>query len=35
MLIYSATKLKNSSYTDGGFGIYLDYFACCEGKRKN
>ena len=23
----SGTKLKNSSYTDGGFGIYLDYFA--------
>jgi hypothetical protein len=25
--LYSATKLKNSSYTDGGYGIYLDYFA--------
>jgi len=25
--LYSATKLKNSSYTDGGFGIYVDYFA--------
>ena len=24
---YSATKLKNSSYTDGGFGVYIDYFA--------
>ena len=23
---YSATKLKNSSYTDGGFGVYIDYF---------
>ena len=25
--LYSATKLKNSSYTDGGFGVYVDYFA--------
>ena len=25
--LYSATKLKNSSYTDGGIGIYVDYFA--------
>lgn len=25
--LYSATKLKNSSYTDGGYGIYVDYFA--------
>lgn len=24
---YSATKLRNSDYTDGGFGIYMDYFA--------
>jgi hypothetical protein len=24
--LYSATKLKNSAYTDGGFGIYLDYY---------
>jgi len=23
---YSATKLKNSSYTDGGWAAYLDYF---------
>ena len=26
-MMYSATKLKNSSYTDGGFGVYVDYFA--------
>ncbi len=25
--LYSTTKLKNSSYTEGGAGIYLDYFA--------
>jgi len=25
--LYSATKLKKSSYTDGGFGIYVDCFA--------
>jgi len=25
--LYSATKLRNSSYTDGGYGIYADYFA--------
>jgi len=25
--LYSATKLRNSSYTDGGYGIYVDYFA--------
>ncbi len=24
---YSATKLRNSDYTDGGFGLYMDYFA--------
>jgi hypothetical protein len=31
---YSATKLKNSSYTDGGWGLYLDYFAFPVGLRK-
>ena len=25
-MMYSATKLKHSSYTDGGFGVYVDYF---------
>ena len=24
---YSATKLRNSDYTDGGYGLYMDYFA--------
>jgi hypothetical protein len=31
---YSATKLKNSSYTDGGFGIYLDYFTAARAREK-
>jgi len=32
--LYSATKLKNSSYTDGGFGIYLDYFTLARAREK-
>ena len=32
--LYSATKLKNSSFTDGGFGIYLDYFTLARGREK-
>ena len=32
--LYSATKLKNSSYTDGGIGIYVDYFAFPVVRRK-
>jgi hypothetical protein len=32
--LYSATKLRNSSYTDGGFGIYLDYFTLARGREK-
>src|SRR5438477_6726801 len=32
--LYSATKLKNSSYTDGGFGIYLDYFTLSRARGK-
>lgn len=31
---YSASKLKNSSYTDGGFGIYLDYFTAARAREK-
>jgi hypothetical protein len=32
--LYSATKLKNSAYSDGGFGIYLDYFAYPHFRKK-
>lgn len=31
---YSATKLKSSSYTDGGYGAYLDYFTYPSRLRK-
>jgi hypothetical protein len=32
--LYSATKLKNSSYTDGGWAAYLDYFALPNFRKK-
>jgi hypothetical protein len=32
--LYSATKLRNSSYTDGGYGIYLDYFTVSRIREK-
>ncbi len=32
--LYSATKLKNSSYTDGGWALYLDYFALPNIRKK-
>jgi len=32
--LYSATKLKNSSFTDGGWGAYLDYFALPNIRKK-
>ena len=32
--MYSATKLKNSSYTDGGWGAYLDYFGLPNIRKK-